>query len=173
MNLHVVAYPELSAADYSKIQAERKVHNSLYSVIEPHFTIVFSVQGMEAGNFIAEIAKQSGAVPRIEFCLRCAVIVKDSFSNNYDAFLVPDEGYSRIVKLHDKLYSGSLSPHHRLDVCYIPHISIGYSPDMQIIKEIADQWNANDFAICGTIPALDIINYENRVVTTLERVGLG
>jgi hypothetical protein len=173
MNLHVVAYPELAPADYEMIQLCRRDHNSLFKVIEPHFTIVFSVPDMDAGVFIEEIKKQVGHAPSIPFCLRCAVINKDSFSNNFDAFLVPDEGFSRIVKLHDKLYSNKLSHHHLLDISYIPHISIGNSTDVLTIKKIVDQWNEKEFTINGIISSLDIINYENRVVTTVERVGLG
>ena len=171
MNLHVIAYPELAAADYELIQLYRRDHNSLFKVIEPHFTIVFSVPDVPPADFIAEI-KNKLRTPAIRFCLRCAVINKDSFSNNYDAFLVPDEGFGRIVKIHDKLYSDKLSDHHRLDISYIPHLSIANSPDVQPIKKIVDQWNEKEFAINGIISSLDIINYENRVITTIEKIQL-
>ncbi len=172
MNLHVIAYPELTVTDHERIQLFRRDHNSLFKVIEPHCTIVFSVPDMPPEDFIAEIKKQIDRTPAIRFCIRCAVINKDSFSNNYDAFLVPDEGFSRIVKLHDKLYSDKLSHHHRLDISYIPHISIANSPDVPSIKKIVDQWNEKEFAINGIISSLDIINYENRVVTTIEKIQL-
>lgn len=151
----------------------RRLHNGLYNIIEPHFTIVFSVPDMEVSKFIAEIRELSKGIAAIPFCIRCAVICKDSFSNNYDAFLVPDEGHSDVVKLHDRLYSGKLARHHRLDVSYIPHMSIAYSPDLRHIKDIVDNWNATEPPITGTIGSLDIINYENRAVTTIERLKLG
>ncbi len=173
MNLHVVAYPELAPADYELIQSFRKEHNSLYTVIGPHFTIVFSVPDMPAADFISEVKKQVGSTPPIRFCIRCAAINKDSFSNNYDAFLVPDEGFGRIFKLHDKLYSDKLLPYHRLDISYIPHISIANSTDPIPIKKIVDRLNEKDLAITGLISSLDIINYENRVITTIEKIKLG
>lgn len=173
MNLHVVAYPELALTDYQLIQSFRKEHNSLYTVIDPHFTMVFSVPDMPAEDFISEVKKQVGSTLPIRFCIRCAVINKDSFSNNYDAFLVPDEGFGRIVKLHDKLYTDKLSPYHRLDISYIPHISIANSTDPFHIKKIVDQLNEKDQAITGLISSLDIINYENRVITTIEKIQLG
>jgi hypothetical protein len=172
MNLHVVAYPEFTQADYEWIQASRRDHNSLYKVIEPHFTIVFSVPNMPVADFAAEIKERASGVAAIRFCLRCAVINKDSFSDNYDAFLVPDEGFGRITKLHDRLYNGKLSVHHRLDISYIPHLSIANSTDAARIKRIVDEWNKKEFAINGTISSLDIINYENRVVTTIEKIHL-
>lgn len=172
MNLHVVAYPSISQADYARIQSVRKQHNSLYNIIEPHFTIVFSVQDIEADEFIEEIKERSKGIMTIPFCFRCAVINKDSFSNNYDAFLVPDEGHSAVVKLHDKLYAGKLARHHRLDVSYIPHLSIGYSPDVHHIKKIVDTWNELEAPITGVISKLDIINYENRIITTIKQIML-
>jgi len=172
MNLHVVAYSDLALADYERIQISRRDYNTLYKVIEPHFTIVFSVPDMPAADFITEIKKQARDIKAIQFCCRCTVINKDSFSNNYDAFLVPNEGFSSIIKLHDRLYSDKLSHHHRLDISYIPHISIANSPDVQIIKKIVDQWNEKEFAINGIISSLDVINYENRVITTIEKIRL-
>ena len=172
MNLHVVAYPELAPADYELIQSCRKDHNTLYKVIEPHFTIVFSVPDMPLADFAAEIKKQVTDIAAIRFCMRCTVVNKDSFSNYYDAFLVPDEGFSNITKLHDRLYSRKLARHHRLDVSYIPHMSIANNLDVLTIKEVVDKWNAKEFEIHGTISSLDIINYENRVITTVEKVLL-
>ncbi len=173
MNLHVIAYPELAMADHELIQQSRKEYNSLYNVIAPHFTIVFSVPDMPTEDFVAEIKKQANGIMIIPFCLRCAVINKDSFSNNYDAFLVPDEGFSKIVKLHDRLYSDKLSVYHRIDISYMPHTSIANNADVTIIKKIVDEWNEKEFVIKGRISSLDIINYENRVVTTIEKIKLG
>ena len=172
MNLHVVAYPQFSQADYELIQACRKEHNSLYSIIEPHFTLVFSVPDMEAADFIGEVRKRAAGLGPIDFTFRCAIITPDAISGYYDAFLVPDEGFSKVVRLHDSLYSGLLAPHHRLDIAYTPHLSIAASPYVHKIKKIVDSWNEKEFAIKGTISTLDIINYENRVISTIEKVVL-
>lgn len=172
MNLHVVAYPELKTEDYDLIQQCRREHNSLYTIIDPHFTLVFSVVAMEAEEFIQEVSLQLSGVAAIPFCLRAAVINKDSFSNNYDAFLVPDEGFGKIVKLHDKLYSQLLVPHHRFDISYIPHISVANATDPQKIKQLVCKWNEQELAIHGTIASVDIINYHNRVITTIEKIDL-
>lgn len=172
MNLHVVAYPELQSKDYDRIQQYRREYNSLYSIIEPHCTLVFAVADMSLPEFTAEVKRQVADVKLIHFCLRCAVVNKDATSDYYDAFLVPDEGHSHVVKLHDRLYAGTLSRHHRLDIPYVPHISIANALDPMKIKAIVDEWNRKEFAIEGAIKVVDIINYENRVITTMEQVFL-
>jgi hypothetical protein len=85
---------------------------------------------------------------------------------------VPDDGYSQIVKLHDKLYSGLLAAEHRLDIDFIPHIGIGTSPDRYECKRMADEWNKKDFNIRGRISKLTIIEYKDKTVTDLESIGL-
>ena len=104
--------------------------------------------------------------------MRCATINKDAFSNYYHVFLVPDEGYSNIVKIHDRLYSGLLKDNHRLDVDFIPHIGIANSVDKYKCKRLVDYWNSKEFEINGTISKITIIKYENNIVTNIEDIRL-
>ncbi len=172
MRLYVVAYPELEAGDLELIQECRKDNDRLYGSIAPHFTFVFLVDDMAVGDFVAEVKQQLRGAAPISFVLRCATINKDAFSEYYFAFLIPDEGHSHIKKLHDKLYSGALDHHHRLDIDYIPHIEIANSLDKMAIKRLVDEWNTNDLAIKGRISAIDIISYEHKVLETVEQIVL-
>ena len=85
---------------------------------------------------------------------------------------VPDEGYIRIVKLHDKLYSDKLKDNLRLDLDFIPLIGIGNSQDRHKCKKMVDEWNKEEFELRGTISRLKIVRYENDVVTTIEEIKL-
>lgn len=85
---------------------------------------------------------------------------------------VPDEGSSRIVKLHDKLYSDKLKDNLRLDLDFIPLIGIGNSQDRHKCKKMVDEWNKEEFELRGTISRLKIVRYENDVVTTIEEIKL-
>jgi hypothetical protein len=144
----------------------------MFDVVRPHFTFVFPVAGISSADFTTEIKKQLGQAEPISFCLRCATINKDDFSEYYHAFLVPDEGFSQIVKLHDKLYSDKLFLHQRLDIDFIPHIGIGNSTDELACKKMVDEWNSKPFLISGTICTFNIVQYENDKVTTIEKIKL-
>jgi len=172
MALLLIACPELIHTDLELIQGYRKAHDKLYKIVDPHFTFVFPVHGISIADFSAEIKKQLLGENSIMFCLKSAIANKDAFSETYNAFLVPDEGYSQIVKLHDKLYSGALSAHHRTDIEYIPHITIGSSHDSAACQKLADEWNTNYFAICGSISSFEIADYENGVITSVEKIQL-
>jgi 2'-5' RNA ligase len=170
MKLLAVAYPELSKNDFTLIENYRREHDSLYDIIRTHFTLVFPVKDFSEKVFTEEIKNQLKEVQPFPFTLRSATINKDAFTENYYAFIVPDEGHSNIIKLHDKLYSGRLSSYHRLDIDFIPHITIGNSTDIKACKKMVDDWNSNDFEITGKISAIDIVNYE--LATTLEKIKL-
>ncbi len=172
MSLCVAAYPKLSTADFERIQEFRKRNDVYYPVIGPHFTPVFPLTGWEVEPFIAEVKKQAWGIQAFEFCIRCASLDKDATNDYYHAFLVPDEGYSRIVKLHDRLYADRLFPCRALTIDFIPHIGIGNSKDPLRCLEMIEHWNKTEFAITGQVQALDIAKFENNRVQTLERFEL-
>jgi 2'-5' RNA ligase len=86
--------------------------------------------------------------------------------------LVPDEGYSNIIKLHDKLYSGSFQDYQRLDIDFVPHIGIANSKDKFRCKQMVEEWNEKDFSIKGTISHLTIATYDQERITHLKKIEL-
>jgi 2'-5' RNA ligase superfamily len=168
----VLAYPKILNDDLEWMQFIRDEHDELYAkVVAPHFTLVFPV-GVELGALIAHVRKVAMRCSAFPFILRCAVLEKDAFNEYTHVFLVPDEGYSDLVKLHDRLYTRVLESELRLDISFIPHIGIGNSVDAKTCKKLADQINLKDFAIKGIIDKLDIVLYEDNKVTTVERIDL-
>jgi hypothetical protein len=172
MNLCTLAYPTISGSDYENIQAFRKKHDMYYHIVEPHFTLTFPFSEWELEPFIAEIKKQVQGFQPFGFCTRAAALNKDAFQDLYHVFLVPDEGHSQILKIHYKLCADKLFPYRLLDVDFIPHLGIGNTKDSLRCVEMVESWNQHEFAISGQITALDIANYENNTVTTIERIPL-
>jgi 2'-5' RNA ligase len=172
MALLVVAYPQLTAADYAWIQAIRQQHDAHYSLIAPHFTLVFPLNSVDQAACLAHITASTRQIGSISFSIRCAMIVKDAFGPLTHLFLVPDEGYSALVKLHDALYVDLLADHLRLDVAFIPHMTIGGHAEPRVCKASADQINHQNRCIQGSIDAVDLISHENATVTTIEPIAL-
>lgn len=88
------------------------------------------------------------------------------------SFLAPEEGFSALVKLHDALYRGMLASELRLDIPFLPHITVGKTSDPWEAKVLADQLNGQPRAIQGMLETLDVITYEKMTVQTLERIPL-
>jgi 2'-5' RNA ligase len=172
-SLLVVNYPTLAAADLEKIQSVRRHHDVLYGdVVAPHFTLVFPVFNLDEKSFIDHVKQVTQSIPAFDFVIRCATLGDDAFSDYTHVFLVPDEGHSRIVRLHDQLYTGILVPELRLDIPFIPHIGIANNRDPQVCKTVVDDWNTTHFEMRGKVQQLDVIWYENNQVGTIAQIPL-
>ncbi len=172
-SLAVVTYPVLSAEDFTWLQDIRRQHDEYrYHMIDPHFTLVFLSSGLEEATFTAHVRSIVQNVGRFEFAIRCAVLGEDRFSDSTPIFLIPDEGTSNIVKLHDQLYTGPLAGQLRLDTPYIPHIGVANFTDSRLAKRVVDKLNTGSFEVRGMVEAVEIIWVEDNTVGTVERVGL-
>lgn len=168
-----ISYPMISTEDFDWIQGVRKQHDELYwKVVDPHFTLVFPILSFEEKTLIHHIEQKVKDIKAFEFVLRCAVISNDSFSDFMHVFLVPDEGYSRIVKLHDCLYTGILEDELRLDIPFVPHIGIGNSRNVKACKRLVDDLNKKPFEVKGIVENLDVIWYEGNQVGTIKKISL-
>lgn len=168
----VIAYPELQQSDLDWIQDYRKQHDRQFSLVKPHVTLVFAINDLDKSSFLHEVKQKVADIKPFDFDLKVATINQDDSGNYYHEFLVPDTGYSNIVKLHDKLYSGLFAPHLRFDIDFIPHIGIGNSEDAQVSKKRIDELNAQGVSIHGRISSVDVIELANGAVTTVEKIGL-
>jgi 2'-5' RNA ligase len=74
---------------------------------------------------------------------------------------VPDEGFSQIVRLHDQLYGSILAPHLRLDLPFIPHITVGYTTDGEACHLAAKAINAEKIEFAGRIDRLTLFDVAN------------
>lgn len=173
MALLILAYPDLTEHDLRWIEEIRAEHDPLHAVVRAHVTLVFHVRSI-AAEYLTEHAQLiARSVQPFEVVVRGASVVKDVLSDQTHVFLVPDEGNTALIKLHDLLHTGLLASQLRLDVPYIPHITVGASTDPLACKALADRLNSQDFRLPGTVSALDIVRYEAGHVTTLARLPLG
>ena len=169
-----MSYPRLSSGDRAWIEAYRRRRDALYrDLIGAHFTLVFGLDTLSAEEIGAEAERLLAGVKSIDFELTLATINKDRFvADTFHEFLVPEKGYAGIAKLHDRLYSGLLRPHLRLDIDYIPHVGIGNGSDPDAVKARVEAINARGVAIAGSVETVDLIELRDNRVRTLRRYML-
>lgn len=169
----VVAYPKLQQDDLDWIQYYRQRNDPRYfSVVEPHITLVFAISDIDQNIFVSEVKNKIDGIRSFHFEIKVATMNQNDEGKYYHEFLVPDTGYSNIVKLHDRLYSGIFAPYLRFDIDYIPHIGIGNSDEAETSKKRVDRLNADGVSITGLVDSIDVIEYKDKVVTTLEKITL-
>ena len=173
MAICAVNYPTFSSEDYEWIQSIRRKHDALFfDVVPPHFTLVFPTENIGKSEFIAHITEVAERISPFDVVLRCAILGDTNFMNHAHAFLVPDEGFSDVVRLHDALYTGLLQAELRLDLPFIPHIRVASTPHMAECKSIVDDINSKGFEIHARVEKLDIIGYDGSRIWTIEKCTL-
>jgi len=167
--LYTLCYPDFSDADRQFIDDFRRQHDIPFrDVVAPHFTMVFGCDEVPLQPYRQHVAEIARSQDRIKFSCRYAMLHNDDSNDNYYVFLVPDQGYGEISKLHDKLYQGLLAPYMRLDIPYVPHIGIATIPDAARIKSLCDELNSTDIDICGRIKNISVSEYDGSKITNLE-----
>ncbi|MBK1790589.1 2'-5' RNA ligase family protein [Persicirhabdus sediminis] len=170
-----VAYPKLSKSAESLILEFRRHHDQRYvDVIDAHWTMIFpgSSEGIGEQQMQKHIASIASVSDQVEFCCRYALVYDDDSSDDYYIFLVPDEGFSQISKLHDRLYSDFMRPQLRLDIPYVPHIGIATSKDPDHLYELAQEWNTAGYEISGVIDSLTLCSYDGVKVQDIQNFAL-
>lgn len=173
MALAVVNYPTLSDDDFVWIQSVRREHDPLYfDVIGPHFTLVFPTDAVSEAILIDHVQRHARATAPFEVVFRCAILGDPDFQDHAHAFLIPDEGFSDVVHLHDRLYTGPLASELRLDLPFLPHVGIANAPTPEACKSIVDDLNAEAFEIRGHVETVSVVGYDGETVWTIEQLPL-
>lgn len=168
-----LAYPELGPEDRGLIDEFRSTHDKAYvDVVEPHWTMIFPLWDLPQAQVAAHIGRVAKKFRPVDFACRYALVHDDDEREDYYIFLVPDEGFSQISRIHDDLYSGFLQPYLRLDLPYVPHIGIATNPDPRRLKIYADEWNRKGRSIAGRVTKLTLSQYDGKVVRDLEQFEL-
>lgn len=172
-DLLVVGFPEMAQHDRAWIEDVRVKHHPRHAVIAAHVTLVFPIASADPDEVVPDIRRQVAGISAIPFVLRCAVPWQDDTGKTTDVFLVPDEGFGAIVRLHDRLYAGTLAAALRLDIPFIPHLTIARFTDPRQAKRLADDLNAEPLAIPGTLSSVNIVLRHGAEIRTLEKLALG
>ena len=171
--LYTLAFPVLSTDDVSEIEAFRREHDPHFSVVEAHFTMVFRCSAVAESAYVAHVEAVCRQARPISFVCRYAMLGADEEAERAYVFLVPDEGYSGLSRLHDDLYQVPFAEHLRLDIPFVPHITIGATDDRVAAKQLCDDLNGRGLSIHGAVNALTVVALDQDKVRRLRTFDLG
>jgi 2'-5' RNA ligase len=171
--LLIVAYPKISKSDFEWIQDNRRRYDELsYLAAPPHFTLFFPSDEFKSDDLLQTTTLNIGSFSSFQFSLRSAIIMPPVVGEYSYVFLVPDEGFSQIIQLHDKIYSKELRSSLRLDIPFVPHVTVASSKNVVACKELVDVLNNKKFEITGKIHTLDLAFEDGNCITTLSQIHL-
>jgi 2'-5' RNA ligase len=170
--LAVVSYPVLAPADRDWIESLRALHDPQATRLAGHVTLVFPAAGI-GGDVNAEVAAVARAARPIPFVIRWARAVRDVSGSGGHVFLIPDEGFDEITALHHALYGGGFAASRRVDIPFVPHITVGASHDFSTCEAIARGLTPLDRQVRGRIETIDLLEIGDGSMTSLAQVPLG
>ena len=115
----------------------------------------------------------AGETAPIDLTFRAAMPWLDKFSDETYVYLVPDAGNGALIRLHDYLYSGPFAEVLRLDLPYVPHITLGRFGEAKLAKALVDDLNAQDIEIRARLDTVELFRLsEGEVPRRLAEVAL-
>jgi len=172
--LLTIGYPEISAESAAFIDAFRQRHDAKRrAAVEAHFTLVFGCTAIGLREYTDHVAQIARTCRPITFACKYAMLGADDEDDTAYVFLVPDQGYADISLLHDRLYTSALQPHLRLELPYVPHITIGALRSRTEAKALCDELNHHGLLVEGRLTALTVGHVENQKFNNLSVQVLG
>jgi 2'-5' RNA ligase len=168
--LEVVARPEFGKAELEWLMQLRKTRT--HGSETPAFTLVFPGTDAATDEIVKHVEKACAATARIRFCLRSALVVPEHKMGWYHVFLVPDEGFGAIIRLHERLHTGPLACCLRPDISYIPHVTVASTAELGSARQTMTSLNAKDLAITGRIDEIEIQERDSTEPRCIAKVPL-
>jgi 2'-5' RNA ligase len=166
----VIARPHFDKADLAWLTDIRSRRAGSRGA--PYFTLVFPGVELEPKAFAAAIRARVEGISPIRFRLRSALVVPEPLVRRFHVFLIPDEGFGAILKLHDTLHTGPIAAALRTDSPYLPHITVATTTDHNAARKLATALNNGDIDIRGHIDALQVERRTGEVIELMAEIPL-
>lgn len=170
MPLLIVAPLEASRLDLGRIEGVRRRYDPHRDIIASHVTLVFPFQSPDAETARAHMQTVAARHGAISLRLSAYLAVRDIDDRQSHVFLVPDQGRTEVEALHDELYSGPLAAQFRADIPFIPHVTVAAREHHYEAEDLAR--DLGQVGIAGRLTALELIAFDGKAVTRLERAPL-
>ena len=154
--LYTIAYPELPVEARRLVEHVRAPHDPQHGIVGAHFTLLFGSAALEQTVYTDHVRDVALQASPIRFVCRRAVTVADLAAPSTHVYLVPDEGFEAILRLHDRLYSGPMAAQRRTDLAYLPHITVATKVNLRAAQALCDELGAVGIDVAGRLDRLTI-----------------
>jgi len=175
VSLVVLGRPSMGAADRAWIDDLRGRHRGsvLETSLGAHVTLVFPTEATDPTSATSHLATVAAETAPIDLVFRATMPWLDRYTNETFVYLVPDAGNGALIRLHDYLYSGPFAEVLRLDLAYVPHITLGRFGEAKVAKALVDDLNAQDIEIRARLDTVELFRLaEGETPRRLAEVAL-
>lgn len=154
MQLALVAFPEIAAADLAWIEALRREADAQATRIGAHLTFVFPTDRVSSARLGDHVASVVGGVAPIALRLDRWRIA--SHGAHY-IFLEPTLGAEACGALYDRLHAGPLADLRRPDMPFAPHVTVGRFSEAQPANDLLARIAGRRPSVTARIDALALV----------------
>lgn len=169
-SLEVIARPHFDKADLAWLTDIRSRRAG--SRGPPYFTLVFPGVDMTPAVFATQIRNNAKGIHRIRFHLRSALVVPEPMVGRFHVFLIPDEGFGAILRLHEALHVGPIEAALRPETPYLPHITVATTTSHTEARKLARALNMGEIDVGGHIDALQVERRVGEVIKEFAEIPL-
>lgn len=163
MKRAIVLYPNFT--NISIINGIRDKYDPLSSYIAPHITIVFPFDSdIHLEDLKLHLNNAMKGLKKFPVVLN---EITGDFRDGY-LFLNVKKGNDNIIELHDRLYTGILSPYLIKKMTYGPHLTVGVLSEQIDFDNAIDQLSNNHEKFAAIIDRLYVINIDNTASCKIE-----
>ena len=166
MSLTIVSFPDIPATELTWIEGIRQSHlTSPESDFAPHVTLVFPAEITTDDDLEMHMLGVTGSTQPFEAIFRIASPVIDPFNGGWTVQLLPDQGLSKLMRMHNFLYSGPFADHLNLDLRYVPHLTLARTDDGPQAKALCEELNSGIIEVEARFTTVDLLRIDGGTVT--------
>lgn len=163
MSLAILARPAFdAAAERAWIEDLRGRHRgAVYpGALGPHVTLVFPTDAADPTAATSHLATVAAETAPFDVVFRATLPWLDKYTAETFVYLVPDQGNGALILLHDRLYSGPFAEVLRVDLPYVPHVTLGRFGEGKVAKALVDDLNAQDLHIRARVETVELFRLD-------------
>lgn len=168
MHYVVLIYPNISEHDYKMIQGIRKTSDKQFSIVKPHFTLIFPTDKVSSSEILQHIKTVKLSTQPFNFTLTKAVVEENIYPTYFQIQLVANQPIAEIIEIHDSLYVDILANELREDIPYVPHITVASNKSRELMQQLADKINKSGIAIEGRVDKITMSSFDGTAVVDIE-----
>jgi hypothetical protein len=167
MPLAIVTCPEIPPSELAWIEDLRGKHlSSPETDIPPHVMLVYPAEFVMDENLTMHMYGVTGSTQPFEAIFRIAAPAIDPIHGGWRVQLLPDEGLSKLMRMHNFLYTGPIADHVNYDIPYVPHLTIARTETGPQANALCEELNSSIIEVSARFTTVKILRIEGGEVTT-------
>jgi 2'-5' RNA ligase len=152
----IVTFPAFDAPE--SVEVVRHAFDPQASLLPAHITLVFPFVASQGGRVLREhVASVLAGIVCFDVTLAPPTPEQDAY-----VFLRVESGRSRIIDLHDRLYSGLLQGYSSPAHAYEPHVTVGRLPSPNALTAaVTSARRALPTPLCARVDSVALFCIEN------------